>query len=139
MPRSRRIRGPRELAIGPIDPLDAGHADYAGPLLSDLRFGDFSRSALVRIADEVCLQHHLLALSFLIAVNSRTDAATATEIGRKQLTGIAGLTSERLRTALGLGDDDAALARVFAAHPAWNPLRYTDIDSHRARRFRCSG
>ncbi|MTE14362.1 hypothetical protein [Nocardia aurantiaca] len=111
--------------LDPIDPLDPGMADYTGPLLSDLRFADFSRSALIRIADEVCLQHHLLNLAFLIAVNSRTDTDAATEIGRKQFTGIAGLTSERIRKALGLGDDDAALARVLTLHPAWNPLRYT--------------
>lgn len=113
--------------LDPIDPDDPGRPDYSGPLLSDLRFTDFSRSALIRMADEVCLQHHLLALGFVIAIRSRTDTASATEIVRKQFTGIAGLTSERLRDALGLGRDEAALARVLALHPAWNPLRYTDI------------
>ena len=34
--------------------------DYSGPLLADVDFGAFSHSALVRIADEVCLQMHLL-------------------------------------------------------------------------------
>ncbi|GAB2443365.1 hypothetical protein [Nocardia tengchongensis] len=114
-----------QLELDSIDPLDPGLADYTGPLLSDLRFADFSRSALVRMADEVCLQHHLLTLGFLIAVNSRTEPAAAIEIGRKQFTGIAGLTSERIRKALDLGDDDTALARVIGLHPAWNPLRYT--------------
>lgn len=109
--------------LDPIDPADPGRADYTGPLLSDLRFADFSRSALIRMADEVCLQHHLLTLGFRIAVGSRTDAVA--DIVRKQFTGIAGLTSERIRDALGLGDDDAALARVLGLHPAWNPLRYT--------------
>lgn len=54
--------------LDPIDPGDDGQSDYAGPLLSDLRFSDFSRSALIRMADEVCLQQHLLALGFLIAI-----------------------------------------------------------------------
>ncbi|MQY25908.1 hypothetical protein [Nocardia aurantia] len=111
------------VVLDPIDPGDAGAADYAGPLLSDLRFADFSRSALIRLADEVCLQHHLLAMGFRIAVGARTDAAA--EIVRKQFTGIAGITAERLRRALDLGDDDAALARILGLHPAWNPLRYT--------------
>lgn len=115
------------LRLRPIDKGDPGDSDYAGPLLSDLRFADFSKSALVRMADEVCLQHHLLTLGFMTAVRERA-ADTATEIGRKQFTGIAGLTSERIRTALGLGDDPAGLAQVLRLHPAWNPLPYTDID-----------
>ncbi|MRH91308.1 hypothetical protein GFY24_28345 [Nocardia sp. SYP-A9097] len=110
-----------------IDPGDAGQSDYAGPLLSDLRFSDFSRSALIRMADEVCLQQHLLTLGFLIAIGGRTDTSAAAEIGRKQFAGIAGLTSERLRNALGLGADNAALAQVLCLHPAWNPLRYTGV------------
>ncbi|WP_194818611.1 hypothetical protein [Nocardia sp. XZ_19_385] len=114
-----------QLELPDIDPGDDGRSDYAGALLSDLRFDEFSRSALIRLADEVCLQHHLLTLGFLIAVRARTDQAT--EIGRKQFTGIAGITSERLRAALDLGDDTAALATVLRLHPAWNPLSYTGI------------
>lgn len=115
------------VVLDPIDPDDPGQGDYTGPLLSDLRFSDFSRSALIRMADEVCLQHHLLALGFLIAIGSRTDVDAAADIGRKQFAGIAGLTSERLRDALELGDDDAALAQVLRLHPAWNPLCYTGV------------
>ncbi|MBF6333905.1 hypothetical protein [Nocardia transvalensis] len=114
--------------LAPIDPSDPGCSDYAGPLLSDLRFADFSKSALVRLADEVCLQQHLLTLGFLVAVRSRTDRPRTTEIARKQFIGIAGLTSERLRRALCLGGDPEALARVLRLHPAWNPLPYIDID-----------
>lgn len=118
--------------LEPIDPSDAGLADYSGPLLSDLRFADFSRSALIRMADEVCLQHHLLTLGFLIAVGARADADLTARIGRKQFAGIAGLTAERLCGALGLGDDDAALAQVLRLHPAWNPLPYTGVHVDRA-------
>ncbi|WP_063023623.1 hypothetical protein [Nocardia niwae] len=116
------------LELASIDRDDEGRPDYSGPLLSDVRFADFSRSALVRLADEVCLQHHLLTLGFMIAVRARADAAAALEIGRKQFAGIAGLTSERLRNCLGLGDDTAALATVLRLHPALNPLPYTGID-----------
>jgi hypothetical protein len=116
------------LELAAIDRDDEGRPDYAGPLLSDVRFADFSRSALVRLADEVCLQHHLLTLGFMIAVRARADAAAALEIGRKQFAGIAGLTSERLRNCLGLGDDAAALATVLRLHPALNPLPYTGIE-----------
>lgn len=109
------------LALADIDSGDEGRSDYAGPLLSDLRFADFSKSALVRMADEVCLQHHLLTLGFLIALRSRLEPTAAIELCRKQFTGIAGLTAERLRKALNLGDDPAALATVLRLHPAWNP------------------
>ncbi|WP_280277168.1 hypothetical protein [Nocardia wallacei] len=114
--------------LDPIDPDDPGNADYAGPLLSDIRFADFSRSALVRMADEVCLQQHLLTLGFLIAVRERGGADRAREIGRKQFTGIAGLTAERIRKALGLGDDLAALVQVLRLHPAWNPAAYVGLE-----------
>ena len=113
--------------LAPIDRSDDGHPDYAGPLLSDIRFGDFSRSALVRIADEVCLQQHLLTLGFLLAVRARTDEEAARDIVRKQFAGIAGLTAERIRKALGLGTDAAALATVLDLHPALNPRAYVDV------------
>ncbi|MEC3955587.1 hypothetical protein VMT65_21290 [Nocardia sp. CDC153] len=116
------------VVLPPIDPEDPGQQDYSGPLLSDLRFEDFSRSALVRIADEVSLQHHLLTLGYRSAVESRTKPEVALDILRKQFAGIAGLTSERLRAALGLGDDFAALAKVLRVHPAFNPAAYVDID-----------
>ncbi|WP_444543733.1 hypothetical protein [Nocardia concava] len=114
--------------LSPIDPEDEGLSDYSGPLLSDLRFGDFSRSALVRLADEVSLQHHLLTLGYRAAVEERTKPEVAVDILRKQFTGIAGLTAERLRAALGLGDDFASLAKVLRLHPAFNPAAYVDLD-----------
>ncbi len=117
-----------QLPLADIDRTDEGRGDYAGPLLSDLRFADFSRSALVRIAEEVCLQQHLLVLGFMIAVHERTDDDSALEIGRKQFTGIAGVASERIRACLGLGNDIEALARVMAVHPALNPRHYTGIE-----------
>ena len=64
--RRGQPRAPCEL--DPIDPNDEGMADYSGELLADVDFGAFSHSALVRIADEVCLQMHLLVLSFTLAV-----------------------------------------------------------------------
>ena len=59
--------------LDPIDPDDEGMADYSGALLSDVDFGAFSHSALVRIADEVCLQMHLLVLSFTLAVRAARE------------------------------------------------------------------
>jgi hypothetical protein len=114
------------LELSPIDRYGEGRHDYSGPLLADLRFDEFSKSALVRIAEEVCLQHHLLALGFLMSVRKRTDEQSAIELTRKQLTGIAGITSERIRTALGLPRSFAGLSAVLDVHPMLAPDRYVD-------------
>ena len=112
--------------FAPIDPTDEGAADYAGPLVSDLDFAAFSHSALVRLADEVCLQMHLLNLSFEHAVSQRADEAKTREICRKQLIGIAGVAAERIRTALELSADDAGNALLLTLHPLNNPSAYVD-------------
>ncbi len=112
--------------LGPINPAEEGAADYTGPLLSDIDFGAFSHSALVRIADEVCLQMHLLNLSFVLAVTKRAgpDAGLARSICTKQLTGIAGVAAERIRRALTLSADLDGLATVLRLHPLLNPSGY---------------
>ena len=111
--------------LAPIDPDDDGAADYTGPLLSDIDFGAFSHSALVRIADEVCLQMHLLNLSFVLAVSERAVSfEQATSICVKQLTGIAGVAAERIRRALTLPNDVHGLGRVLELHPLLNPAGY---------------
>ncbi|MFZ0834691.1 MAG: hypothetical protein WAM92_16780 [Mycobacterium sp.] len=115
--------------LGEIDTADDGRADYSGPLLSDLDFEAFSHSALVRMADEVCLQMHLLNLSFGVAVRKRADSEQqARDICTKQLIGIAGVGAERLHRALGLpGGVDGALA-VMRLHPVFNPLAYVNAE-----------
>ncbi|MGB0098663.1 MAG: hypothetical protein WBP61_00145 [Nocardioides sp.] len=111
------------LELDPIDPADPGAADYAGPLLSDVDFGAFSHSALTRIADEVCLQMHLLNLSYVHAVRQRArDDDHAQEITTKQLIGIAGIAAERIGRALSLSDP----MRVLELHPLLNPAAYLD-------------
>ncbi|HEY4377041.1 MAG TPA: hypothetical protein VGM93_07770 [Acidimicrobiales bacterium] len=114
------------VALADPVPTEAGRSDYAGPLLDDLRFEDWSPSALARIAEEVCLQWHLLVLSFLGAVRERTDADHAVALARQQFTGIAGLAAERLHAALGLGTDLEAVATVLELHPAFLPRAYVD-------------
>ncbi|MCD4525919.1 hypothetical protein [Nocardioides sp. cx-173] len=115
------------VALDPIDPADAGLSDYSGPLLSDLDFAAFSHSAMVRIADEVCLQMHLLNLSFEVAVRKRaTSEAMAREICTKQLIGIAGLAAERLHRALRLPEGIPGAMRVLELHPLLNPAAYHD-------------
>lgn len=116
------------IGLSPIDPADEGRGDYSGPLLSDLEFADFSKSALARMADEVCLQMHLLNLGFVRAVRSRTEGGQAREICVKQLTGIAGIAAERIARVLGLPATAPSAAagalRVLELHPLLNPAAY---------------
>jgi hypothetical protein len=115
------------LELAPVDRADDGLADYSGPLLSDLDFTAFSRSALTRIADEVCLQMHLLDRAFALAVAERAaDAGELLRIRRKQLVGIAGIAAERLARALDLPGDERGATRLLAVHPLLNPSAYVD-------------
>jgi hypothetical protein len=114
-----------------IDPSDEGQADYSGPLLSDFDFGAFSHSALVRMADEVCLQMHLLYLSFAIAVRARagSNAELAASVGTRQLIGLAGLGAERIHRALSLPGGIDGVLRVFELHPLFNPFGYVNAET----------
>lgn len=112
-----------------IDTSDEGRCDYSGPLLSDFDFDAYSQSALVRIADEVCLQMHLLYLSFAIAVRQRaTDEAQATSICTRGLVGVAGLAAERIRRALDLPGGLDGVRQVLELHPLLNPAGYVVAD-----------
>lgn len=118
------------IELDPIDADDEGQADYSGDLLSDVDFAKFSHSALVRIADEVCLQMHLLNLSFVIAVGKRagTDTALFTKICTNQLTGIAGIAAERIRRVLGLPSGIDGAIRTLELHPMFNPVPYVNVE-----------
>ncbi|MDT7764338.1 MAG: hypothetical protein QOC63_3758 [Mycobacterium sp.] len=116
--------------LDPIDSSDEGQSDYSGALVSDFDFGAFSHSALVRMADEVCLQMHLLNLSFVIAVGKRagTNTELATEICTKQLIGLAGIAAERIHQALKLPGGIEGVMRVFELHPLFNPTAYVSAE-----------
>ena len=120
--------------LDPIDRSDEGRSDYAGALLSDFDFGSFSHSALVRMADEVCLQMHLLYLSFAIAVRARAaDDAEAVSVGTRGLIGLAGLGAERIHRALGLPDGIEGAMRVLELHPLLNPAGYVVAETEANR------
>ena len=108
------------------EPRPAGDLDYAGPMDPDLQLERFSHATLVRICDEVCLQGHLLARSFLRAVEKRFGTDAALRIGARQLTGVAGVIAKRLGRLLGTtgGIDD--VMRVLELHPALRPRAYVN-------------
>jgi hypothetical protein len=105
---------------------DDGENDYRGPLDPDLQLGRFSSATLRGIVDEVCLQGHLLALSFGSAVARRLGDAEAVSALNKQFTGVAGVASERISRTFGLGDSSQDLATAFDLHPAFHPRIYVD-------------
>ncbi|WP_421120166.1 hypothetical protein ACE2AJ_02135 [Aquihabitans daechungensis] len=118
------------VALAAPDPdlaTDDGWDDYAGPLDADLVMQRFSSAALGTIADEVCLQGHLLSRAYLIQVAERSSGNEATAMGAKQLTGIAGVTAKRLARLLGVEADLAGVAAVLAVHPMFLPRSYVDL------------
>ena len=121
------------IELAPIDDSEPGQSDYSGPLQSDFDFGAFSHSALVRLADEVCLQMHMLYLSFALAVSKRAgdDVAQARSIATKQLIGLAGLAAERIHHALDLPGGIEGAFRVMELHPLFNPAVYVAADFER--------
>jgi hypothetical protein len=120
--------------LDPIDRSDEGQADYSGPLLSDFDFAAFSHSALVRMADEVCLQMHLLYLSFAIAVAARA-AGDDESLGvcTRGLIGIAGVAAERIHRALKLPGGAEGVLRVLELHPLLNPAGYVVAETESNR------
>jgi hypothetical protein len=113
-----------------IDRSDDGLADYSGPVVSDFDFSAYSHSALVRMADEVCLQMHLLYLSFAIAVRARagSDTNLADSVCTRQLIGVAGLGAERIHRALSLPSGIAGVLKVLELHPLLNPIGYINAE-----------
>jgi hypothetical protein len=129
-----------QLPLATIEPGDGapdGHLDYRRPLDPDLHVRSFASPALRAIVDEVCLQGHLLAMGFTMAVEDRFGADAAVDATVQQLTGVGGVMAERLRRAFDLGTTAADVATVFELHPAFHPRRYVDwqveLDGDRVR------
>lgn len=104
-----------------------GWHDYAAPMDADLRTEFFSKNALVELAREVAVQSHLLTMALLASVRRRHGDGESIEIGAHHFAGSAGLTSERIRDALGLERSVAGLAQVIALHPAFQPRWYVEV------------
>ncbi len=128
-----RIRETLAAQLPLADPADPGAGDttdgltaYDAPLDPDLRLRDFSTSALRAIVDEVCLQGHLLSMSFALVLADHVGIDAAVDATVQQFAGVAGVAAERLRRAFGLGSTAADVATVFALHPAFHPAAYVD-------------
>lgn len=116
-----------ELALPGEDAEPGGWPDYSGPFDPEFQLEDLSHRALLTANLEFALQSHLLARSFLLCVEQRYGADLVPEIASQQWTGIGGLSAERLRRALGIGADAAAIAKIFQVHPCFQPRDYVDL------------
>ena len=105
-----------------------GLESYAGPFVTDIDFTAFSTSALLALADEVALQGQLLSLAGLLSIAGRHGDEAAEDIGRHQLTGVAGVAAARIRERLGLGSTLSDAANVLMRHPAFLPRSYVSLD-----------
>ncbi len=116
-----------------------GRCDYAGAFDPDLELEDLAHGTLLRVADEFCLQGHLLVRGFMLAIAERWGDAAAQEIAAHQWVGIAGVAADRIAAAMGLASDDLdAAAKLFQLHPAFHPRAYIDLHVERdADAVRC--
>src|SRR5699024_1753446 len=103
--------------------------DYAGPLLADLVFSEFTSAALVGIIREVYLQMHLVAVGFHQSVRRRSDEGTADRLLAYQSTGIAGVAASRIRDVLDApGDASAASPLASPGCATGSARRGTRVD-----------
>ena len=107
-----------KVELDPIDPSDEGLSDYSGPLVSDLDFAAFSKSTLVRIADEVALQVQLLQVACQRAVLRHADEAQTEKILGKQLIGITGVAGDRISKATGITNPIDLISLLPMLNPA---------------------
>ena len=105
-----------------------GWADYSGDFDPGFQLEDLSHRALLIVLQEAAVQSHLLARAFLLMVKEHIGEPAMQEMARRQWTGIAALTAERLQSALGIqGDDIEAIAKIFQLHPCFHPRSYIDL------------
>ena len=111
-----------------VDPDDGGWNDYNRDFDPDFGLEDFSHRALVVALQEFAVQSHLLFRAFLLTVAQRFGEEEAARINPMVFTGLAGLTAQRLRTAMSIeGDGADAIGKVMQVHPVFYPRTYVDV------------
>lgn len=105
-----------------------GWDDYDRDFDPDFALEDLSHRALVVALQEFAVQSHLLFRSFLLTVAQRYGEDEAARINPMVFTGLAGLTAQRLRTAMKIDGDRAdAIAKLLQLHPSFYPRTYVDV------------
>ena len=110
-----------------------GRPDYGGTFDPSFVLEDLSAPALVAALGEFAVQSHLLARAMLLALDQRLGYDRAIHIGHRALTGLAGITAERLARACGLAPERSGsagsgaasdVARLLQVHPVFHPEHY---------------
>ena len=131
IPLTEQVRRSRiaQVVLPETEPAEpGGWRDYSHAFDPDFQLEDLSHDALVKAAEEFCVQGHLLVRALMASVAARWGEDDAKEIAGAQWVGIAGLAAERMQAALGIrGDDAKALAKVFQVHPAFAPRAYASF------------
>jgi hypothetical protein len=105
-----------------------GWPDYRGDFDPDFELEDLSHSALVVVLQEIAVQSHLLFRAFQLSVAQHYGDDEAAALNPQVFTGLAGITAERLRSAMGIDGDDAdAIAKLLQIHPMFFPRTYVDF------------
>ena len=109
-----------------------GSRDYSGPLDPDFQMEHLSHGALVLVAEEMCLQGHLLVRSGLLDVADRAGEDVAMDVALKQFIGVGAVATDRIKNLFDLkpGDLDG-LAYLLELHPAFHPRAYVDLHVER--------
>ncbi|MGH7894535.1 MAG: hypothetical protein ACREQL_07695 [Candidatus Binatia bacterium] len=125
IPLTERVRRSRLASFAFAPPAAGGPGgwdDYRGAFDPDFQLEHLSHAALVRVCRELSVQNHLLVRSLMMAVAERGGTALAEQVGTAQWIGAGAVAAGRLRTALGIGGDDAAaIVKVLQFHPAFVP------------------
>jgi hypothetical protein len=120
--RVRRSRLASSAFPAPPAERDGGRDDYGGSFVPDFQLEVLSRGALVTVCREFLVQDHLLVRALMMSVAEHAGDAAAREIGMQQWIGAGAVASSRLRTALGITQNDVAvIVKVLQLHPAFVP------------------
>ena len=104
-----------------------GWDDYRGAFDPEFQLEDLSQRALAVTCQEVAVQSHLLIRSYLLAASQAFGSAEAASLGPRVFTGLSGITAQRLRVALAVGDGAAGIAKLIQLHPVFWPRTYVDL------------
>ena len=102
-----------------------GLDDYTGAFDPDFCLEDLSLKGLRVALDEFALQSHLLLRSLLLVVERRFGAERRAEWLPRIVRGWGGLTSQRIRNALGLEETLEGALTLLSLHPLVHPVAYT--------------
>ena len=114
-----------------------GWDDYSGAFDPEFQLEDLSQRALAVTCQEVAVQSHLLIRSYLLAASQAFGSAEAAILGPRVFTGLSGITAQRLRVALAVGDGAVGIAKLIQLHPVFWPRTYVDLASSSRKTTGC--